>query len=70
MNMSEAFSISFYIAIKLCYIKALSDQASSLAPDRIPLLQRPQILALFMTLSHSVLQVYANSLLEARGEQS
>ena len=37
--MSEAFSISFI----LYYTKALSDPASSLAPDWIHLLQRPRI---------------------------
>ena len=33
MSVSDAFSTSFYTLIKLCYTKALSDQASSLAPD-------------------------------------
>ena len=42
MSMSEAFSI-FYTLIKLHYTKALSDQALSLAPDWILLLQRPRI---------------------------
>ena len=48
--MSEAFSISFilfffnllYSLIKLYYIKALSDPASSLDPDQILILQRPR----------------------------
>ena len=39
MSMSDAFSI-FYTLIKLHYTKALSNQASSLAPDWILLLQR------------------------------
>ena len=37
----------FHTLIKFCYTKSLSDQASSLAPDWIPLLWRPRILAFF-----------------------
>ena len=37
----RSFLYLFYILIKLYYTKALSDQASSLAPDSI-LLQRPR----------------------------
>ena len=48
---SDAYVRSFlyllYTLIKLYYTKALSDQASSLAPDWILLLQRPRILASF-----------------------
>ena len=48
---SDAYVRSFlyllYTLIKLYYRKALSDQASSLAPDWILLLQRPRILASF-----------------------
>ena len=48
---SDAYVRSFlyflYTLIKLYYTKALSDQASSLAPDWIPLLQRPRIPASF-----------------------
>ena len=44
---SDAYDRSFlyllYTLIKLYYTKALSDQASSLAPDLILLLQRPRI---------------------------
>ena len=44
---SDAYVRSFlyllYTLIKLYYTKALSDQASSLAPDLILLLQRPRI---------------------------
>ena len=46
---SDAYVRSFlyllYTLIKLCYTKALSDQASSLAPDWILLLRGPRILA-------------------------
>ena len=48
---SDAYVRSFlyllYTLIKLYYTKALSDQASSLAPDGILLLWRPRILASF-----------------------
>ena len=48
---SDAYVRSFlyilYTLIKLCYTKALSDQAWSLAPDWILLLWRPRILASF-----------------------
>ena len=48
---SDAYVRSFlyllYTLIKLYYTKALSDQASSLAPDWILLLQRPRIPASF-----------------------
>ena len=48
---SDAYVRSFlylpYTLIKLYYTKALSNQASSLAPDWIPLLQRPRIPASF-----------------------
>ena len=47
MSMSEAFSI-FYTLIKLYYIKALSNQDSSLAPDWILLLWRRRIPASFL----------------------
>ena len=47
MSMSEALSVSLYFNM-LCHKKALSDQASSLAPDWIPLLWRSRILASFM----------------------
>ena len=47
MPMSEAFSYLLYTLIKLYYTKALSNQALSLAPDRILLLWRPRILASF-----------------------
>ena len=48
MSMSAAFSLSLslslsYILIKFCYPKGSSGEASSLALDRIPLLQRPRI---------------------------
>ena len=46
MSMSEVFSI-FYTLIKLYYTKALSNQASSLAPDWI-LLRRWRIPASFL----------------------
>ena len=39
-----SFLYLFYTLIKLYYTKALRDQASSLAPDWILLLQRPRIL--------------------------
>ena len=49
---SDAYVRSFfyllYTLIKLYYTKALSDQASSLAPDQIPLLWRPRITGTFM----------------------
>ena len=38
-----SFLYLFYTLINLYYTKALSDQASSLAPDWISLLQRPRI---------------------------
>ena len=48
---SDAYVRSFlyllYTLIKLYYTKALSNEASSLAPDWILLLQRPRILASF-----------------------
>ena len=47
MSMSEAFSISFYTLIKLCYAKAPSNQASSLVPNWVPLLWKPWILLSF-----------------------
>ena len=48
MSMSAAFSLSLslslsYILIKFCYPKGSSGETSSLALDRIPLLQRPRI---------------------------
>ena len=43
----RSFLYPFYTLIKLYCTKALSDQASSLAPDSILLLQRPRILASF-----------------------
>ena len=39
----RSFLYFLYILIKLDYTKALSDQASSLAPDSILLLRRPSI---------------------------
>ena len=39
----RSFLSLLYTLIKLCYTKALSDQASSLAPDWILLLQGPKI---------------------------
>ena len=47
MSMSEAVYL-FYTLIKLYHTKALSDQASSWAPDRIPFLRRPRILVSFV----------------------
>ena len=44
ISVSEAFSAPFYTLIKLYYTKALIDQASSLATNRILHLQRPRIL--------------------------
>ena len=44
----RSFLYLFYTLIKLYYTKALSGKASSLAPDRIPLLQRPRILVSFI----------------------
>ena len=44
----RSFLYLFYSLIKLYYIKSLSNQALSLSPDRIPFLQRPGILVLFM----------------------
>ena len=46
MSVSEAFL--FYALIELYYPKALSDQASSLAPDGILLPRRPRISASFV----------------------
>jgi len=48
MSMSAAFSLSLSLSlshtlIKFCYPKGSSGEASSLALDRIPLLQRPRI---------------------------
>ena len=50
MSVSAAFSLSLslslslsYTLIKFCYPKGSSGEASSLALDRIPLLQRPRI---------------------------
>ena len=43
----RSFLCPFFTLIKLCYTKALSDQAWSLAPDWILLLQRPRILVSF-----------------------
>ena len=43
----RSFPYLFYTLIKLYYTKALSNQASSLALDRIPLLLRPRIPASF-----------------------
>lgn len=61
MSMSEAFSLLYFN--KPVTQKALSKQASSLAPDRIPLLQSPRILVLFMAHSSnlSVLSVFTLS---------
>ena len=42
----RSFLYLFYSLTKLYYTKALSEQASSLAPDLILLLQRPGILAI------------------------
>ena len=42
----RSFLYLFYTLTKLYYTKALSEQASSLAPDLILLLQRPGILAI------------------------
>ena len=58
MSMSEAFSISFYTLIKLYYTKALSDQDSSLATDRIPVLWRPQITVSFTVCSSNLSPPY------------
>ena len=44
----RSFLYLFYTLIRLCYIKALSNQALSLAPDWIPLLGRTRIPASFM----------------------
>ena len=44
----RSFLYLLYTLIKLYYTKALSDQASSLAPDWILLLRRPRILVSFM----------------------
>ena len=44
----RSFLYLFYTLIKLYYTKALSDQASSLTPDWILLLQRPRIPVSFM----------------------
>ena len=44
----------FNTLIKLYYTKALSTQALSLAPDRIPLLRRPRILVSFMAQSNNL----------------
>ena len=41
----RSFLYLLYALIKFCYTKALSDQASSLAPDWILLLRGPRILA-------------------------
>ena len=46
MSMSEAFSV-FYTLIELYCTKAVSNQASSLAPDWLLLFQRPRIPASF-----------------------
>ena len=61
---SEAYVRSFlyllYTLIKLYYTKALSDQASSLAPDWIPLLRKPRIPTSFLgsaTTFHFALKV-------------
>jgi len=43
----RSFLYLFYTLTKLYYTRALSDQASSLAPDWIPLLWRPRILTSF-----------------------
>ena len=43
----RSFLYFLYTLIKLYYTKGLSNQASSLAPDQIPLLQRPRIPASF-----------------------
>ena len=43
MSISEASSVPFYTLIKLCYTKALSDQAWSLVPKLNRLLLRSQI---------------------------
>ena len=48
------FLYPFYTLIKLCYTKAPSDQASSLAIDRIPLLWKPRIPASFMACSSNL----------------
>ena len=50
----RSFLYLFYNLIKLYYTKALSDQASSLALDRIPLFWRPQIPALFPACSSNI----------------
>ena len=44
----RSFLYLFYILIKLYYTNALSNQALSLAPDRIILLWRPRFLVSFM----------------------
>ena len=44
----RSFLYLFYTLIKLYHTKALSDQASSLAPDGIPLLRTPRTLESFM----------------------
>ena len=52
----RSFLYLFYTLIKLYYRKALSDQASSLAPDRILLLRRPRNPASFLVQQHPFIQ--------------
>ena len=49
----RSFPYLFYTLIKLYYTKSLSNQALSLAPDWILLLQRPRILASFVVQQQS-----------------
>ena len=44
-SVDRSFIDLFYTSVKLHYTKALSNQALSLAPDRIPLLQRPRMVS-------------------------
>ena len=63
---SDAYVKSFlyllYTLIKLCYTKALSDQALSLAPDWILLLRGPRIPASWFNNNLSTLSIRSNPL--------
>ena len=50
----KSFLYLFYTLMNLYYTKALSDQALSLVPDRIPVLWRPRIPASFTAYSNNL----------------
>ena len=70
----RSFLYLFYTLIKPYYTKALRGKASSLAPDRIPLLQRPRIpvscTACSSKLPFSVTFTYHSKLIDFRCDLS